>query len=157
MSGTYLTKNGYQKLMEELDYLKKTKRKEISKAIAEARAHGDISENSEFDAAKEAQAHNEAKINQLESKLAGAHIIEDVGMSNDEVLIGATVKLKDLDTEEELEYTLVSEDESDYEQNKISITSPVGAGLLNRKINDVTEISVPAGKLRYKILSISRE
>ncbi|MBI4706682.1 MAG: transcription elongation factor GreA [Candidatus Omnitrophica bacterium] len=157
MSGAYLTKNGYQKLMEELEYLKKTKRKEISKAIAEARAHGDISENSEFDAAKEAQAHNEARINQLESKLAGAHIIEDVGMSCDEVLIGATVKLKDLDTDEELEYTLVSEDESDYEQNKISITSPVGSGLLNRKINDVAEISVPAGKLRYKILSISRE
>jgi len=135
MAEIYLTRKGYQKLVEELEHLKKVKRKEFSRAIGEARAHGDISENAEYDAAKEAQAHNENRIAELEAKLAGARIIEDHDIKADEVLIGATVKLKDLDTEEELEYILVSPEEADYNQNKISVSSPVGQGLLNRKEN----------------------
>ena len=157
MSDIYLTKKGYQKLAEDLEYLKTTKRREISKAIGDARAHGDISENADYDAAKDAQGYNEKKIAELEAKLAGARILEDEDIPHDEVLIGATVRLKDLDTEEEFEYTLVSEVESDYLQNKISVTSPVGKGLLNHKENDVVEISIPAGILKLKILKISRE
>lgn len=93
---------------------------------------------------------------ELEFKLSQARIIENEKISKDEVLIGAKVKLQDIDTSEELEYTIVSEMESDYEQGKISVTSPVGRGLLNHKINEVVEIKIPAGVLKYKILNISR-
>lgn len=156
MGEIYLTRKGYQKLAEELEYLKTLKRREISMAIGKAREHGDISENADYDAAKDDQGMNEKRIAELEAKIAGARIIDDEGFSNDEVLIGATVLLKDLDTQEEFEYTLVSEVEADYSQNKISITSPVGAGLINRKENETVEIKIPAGTLRYKILKISR-
>ena len=156
MGEVYLTKEGHQKLIEELEYLKGAKRREISRAIGEARAHGDISENADYDAAKDAQGMNEKKIAELEAKLADARILDDRDMPKDEVLIGATVSLKDLDSGEELSYTLVSELESDYAQGKISVTSPVGAGLLNHKVNDVVEIKIPAGVLRYKIVKIDR-
>jgi len=156
MSEIYLTKNGYQKLAEELEYLKKVKRREISKAIGAARAHGDISENADYDAAKDAQGYNEKKIAELEAKLAGARIIEDESIPSDQVLIGATVRLKDLDTDDEFEYILVAEAEADYAEGKISINSPVGSGLLNHKENDIVEITVPAGLLKYKIIKISR-
>jgi transcription elongation factor GreA len=157
MAEVYLTKKGYEKLSEELEYLKNVRRREISKAIGLAREHGDLSENAEYDAAKDAQGYNEKKISELEEKLSHVRIIEDQDIPHGEVLIGATVKLKDLDNGEELEYTLVSEEESDYEQNKIAITSPVGLGLLSHKENEEVEIKVPAGILRYKILKISRE
>lgn len=153
---SYLTREGYEKLRKELEYLKKVKRKELSKAIGEARSHGDISENAEYDAAKEAQALNEKKIAELESTLSGAQMIDDENMPKDEVLIGAIVKLKDLDTGEEIEYTLVSEDESDYSQNRISVSSPVGSGLIGHKNGQTVEIKVPAGVLKYKILGIRR-
>ena len=156
MDEIYLTRSGYEKLTEELDCLKKEKRKKLSKAIGEARLHGDLSENAEYDAAKEAQGQNELKISELEDKLSRARIIEDEGMPSDEVLIGATVRLRDLDSQEVLAYTLVSETEADYAESKISVTSPVGAALLNRKQNDLVEIKVPAGILRYEILEISR-
>lgn len=152
----YLTKEGHQKLMEELEFLKTVKRRELSKAIGEARAHGDISENAEYDAAKEAQALNERRIVELEEKLSRGRILDDENIPTGEVLIGATVRLKDLNSEEELEYTLVSEIEADYAQGKISITSLVGQGLLGRKENETVEIKAPAGILRYKILKISR-
>lgn len=156
MDEIYLTREGYEKLHEELEFLKKTKRKTLSKAIAEARAQGDISENAEYDAAKEAQAHNEARIAELEDKLSRARIIENEDIAKDEVLIGAKVKIKDMLTGEVIEYILVSEAESDYEKNKISITSPVGLGLLNHRVNDIVKINVPVGTLEYKILEISR-
>ena len=156
MSGEiYLTQEGYEKLVNELEYLKTVKRRQLSKAVGEARSHGDISENAEYDAAKDAQAYNEKQIIELEDKLAGARIL-DKDMPSDEVLIGATVKLKDMDTDEELEYTLVSELEADYNQGKISISSPVGEGLLGHKENEITEIKIPAGILKYKIIKISR-
>ena len=157
MEETYLTRKGHQKLIEGLEYLRTVKRRELSKAVGEARAHGDISENAEYDTAKDAQAFNEQRIAELETKLASCRILDYENMSQDEVLIGATVWIKDLDNEEELAYTLVSEIEADYLQNKISIFSPVGKGLLNHKVNEIIEIKIPAGVLRCKILKISRE
>lgn len=156
MADLYLTKKGHQKLAEELEYLKTTRRRQLSKAIGEARAHGDISENAEYDAAKDAQGMNEKRIAELEQKLASARILDE-NIPTDEVLIGAKVKLKDLATDEELEYTLVSGEEANYEENKISISSPIGSSLLNHKLKEIVEIQVPAGTLRYKILEISRE
>ncbi|MDD5107936.1 MAG: transcription elongation factor GreA [Candidatus Omnitrophica bacterium] len=156
MSGDiYLTQEGYERLVTELEQLKTVKRRQLSRAVGEARSHGDISENAEYDAAKDAQAHNEKQIMELEDKLARVRIL-DKDMPSDEVLIGATVKLKDMDTDEELEYTLVSELEADYNQNKISVTSPVGQGLLGHKENEVVEIKIPAGILKYKVIKISR-
>lgn len=155
-SGSYLTREGYERLRKELERLKGVKRKELSKAIGEARSHGDISENAEYEAAKEAQGLNEKRIAELEYNLAAARIIDEENMSKDEVLIGATVKLKDMGSSEELEYTLVAEEEADYSQNKISVSSPVGGGLIGRKVGDTAEIKVPAGVLKYKILKISR-
>ncbi len=151
----YLTQEGYEKLVSELEYLKTTKRRQLARAIGEARAYGDISENAEYDAAKDAQAHNEKEIAELEDKLARVRIL-DKNISKDEILIGAKVKLLDLDTQEELEYILVSELEADYEQQKISVSSPVGAGLLGHKKGEVAEIKIPAGTLKYKIIEISR-
>jgi transcription elongation factor GreA len=151
----YLTQEGYEKLVSELEYLKTTKRRQLSKAVGEARAHGDISENAEYDAAKDAQARNEQEIMELEDKLARVRIL-DKSMPANEVLIGATVKLKDIDSDEELEYTLVSELEADYNQGKISINSPVGQGLLGLKEGETAEIKIPAGILKYKIMKIWR-
>jgi transcription elongation factor GreA len=156
IGGTYLTPEGHEKLRKELENLKTTKRRMLSKAIGEARAHGDISENAEYDAAKEAQGLNEKKIAELEAKLATAQILDNSAMSSDEVLIGATVKLKDLDTKEEIVYTIVSEEEADFAANKISVQSPVGTGLLNHKKGDTVDIQVPRGILKYKILDITR-
>jgi len=152
----YLTRKGYEKLCEDLEHLKTVRRRQLSKAVGEARAHGDISENAEYDAAKEAQGQNEQKIVELEDKLSRARILDDEAFSKDEILIGATVGLQDLDTDEELEYTLVSGEEADYTQGKISVSSPVGSGLLGHKENDIVEIKIPAGILRYKVLKISR-
>ncbi|MDD4894532.1 MAG: transcription elongation factor GreA [Candidatus Omnitrophica bacterium] len=156
MDDVYLTKEGYEKLVTELNYLKKDKRRQLSKAIGEARAHGDISENAEYDAAKDAQGMNEKKISELEQKLAHARIIDYENISKDEILIGARVKLKDLDSGEVFEYLLVSDAEADYEEGKISVTSPVGAALLNHKEKDIVEFRVPAGVLKYEVLEISR-
>ncbi len=153
---TYLTREGYQKLMKELEYLKTEKRRKLAKAIGVARDHGDISENAEYDAAKEAQALNEERISQLELKLSRTRILDDENIAKDKVLIGAKVMLKDLDTEEEFGYTLVSELEADYDQGKISVGSPIGKGLLGKKEGETAEIIIPAGTLKYKILKISR-
>ena len=156
MEELYLTRAGHIKLLEELQHLKTVKRRQFSRAIGEAREHGDITENAEYDAAKDAQAQNERKIVELEQKLSQVRIIDDEDMPADVVLIGATVELKDLDSGEELQYLLVSEVEADYTQGKISVTSPVGSGLLNHKENETVEIKIPVGTLRYKILKISR-
>ncbi len=153
----YLSREGYEKLRRELEQLKTSKRREISKAIGEARAHGDLSENAEYTYAKEAQGLNEKKIAELEDKLSRAKLIDESVMSKDEILIGAKVKLKDMDSAEELEYSLVAEEEADYSAGKISVTSPVGEALLGHKENDTVNIKIPAGTLRYKVIKISRE
>ena len=151
----YLTRAGYEKLMKELDQLKSEKIK-ISKAIGEARLQGDISENAEYDAAKEAQAHNVARMGEVESKLAKVRIIEDENIPSDKIYIGAIVTLKDLKTEEELQYMMVSPEEANYEENKLSIFSPVGKGLMGKKEQEIVEIKVPAGILKYQIMKIKR-
>jgi transcription elongation factor GreA len=152
----YLTQAGYEKLVHELEYMKNEKRRSISKSIGEARAHGDLSENAEYDAAKDAQAANEAKIGELEFKLSHARIIENENIPKDEILIGATAVLRDTDADKEFTYTLVSELEADYAQGKISVTSPLGKGLLGHKVGEDVEITVPAGTRHYKVITISR-
>lgn len=152
----YLTQGGYEKLVEELKFLKTVRRRELSKEVGEARAHGDISENAEYDAAKEALALNEKRIAELEDRLSRARILDNLDLPKDTVTIGAKVMVKDLDSGEELEYMLVSGMEADPKQNKISVSSPIGRGLMLHKVDDTVEIKVPAGVLKYKILEISR-
>lgn len=151
-----LTPEGRNKIIKELDFLKGTKRREIADDLAEARAHGDLSENAEYDAAKEAQAMNEKKIGELEDILMRARLIDEKSIPRDQALIGASVTVRDLETGEEFDYMLVSEEESDFEQNKISSTSPVGAALIGHKIGDTVEIEVPVGVLKYEITNITR-
>ncbi len=151
----YLTRAGYQKLYDELEALKKEKL-QISKAIEEARLQGDISENAEYDAAKEAQAHNVAKSSELEMKLSKVRIIEDENIPSDKIYIGAIVTMRDLEENEQFQYMLVSPEESNYDENKISIFSPIGKALMGKPEGAEVDIQVPAGMLKYKILKIER-
>ncbi|MGD2278498.1 MAG: transcription elongation factor GreA [Candidatus Omnitrophota bacterium] len=151
----FLTREGFDKIMKELEQLKGEKRRRISKDIKEAREKGDLSENAEYDAAKEAQALNEKRISGLENTLANARIIEEKDIKSDKVVLGATVRVRDKATGDEFDYMLVSEEESDFEANKISISSPVGKALMGSRSGDVVEIKVPAGTLEYEIVSIS--
>lgn len=152
----YLTKEGYEKLRAELERLKGKERVRIATAIHEARMLGDISENADYDAAKEAQAHNEAKIAELELKLANARIINGQDIPTDQIFIGARVTIRDLQTDEVIQYTLVSSEEANYEEGKISIHSPVGKALMAKKVGDEISIHVPAGVLHYRIEKIQR-
>ena len=156
MAKEHLTQKAYDKLMEKLKYLKTVRSRELSEAIGKARDQGDISENAEYDAAKEAQGLNEKRIVELEEKLANAQILDDSNIDKDKAFIGATVTLEDLDRERELNYMLVAELEADFAEKKISVTSPVGKALLGHKVGDVIAIKVPAGDLNYKILKITR-
>ena len=156
MERVYLTRKGYDRLIEELENLKKVKRKEISAAIEHARSLGDLKENAEYHAAKEAMANNEKRVRELEDKLSRVEIIEDTQIQSDKAYIGAKLKLIDLDTEEELEYTLVGSDEADALRGLISTTSPVGKALLGHKEGETITLQVPAGALNYKIIKISR-
>lgn len=151
----YLTREFFHKLHDEFEQLKKDSLK-ISKEIEAARLQGDISENAEYDAAKEAQAHNAARRSDLEDKLARTKIIEDQNIPSDKIYIGAFATLKDLDTDEEITYMLVSPEESSYEENKISILSPIGKALLGHAEGEELEIKVPAGVLKYQVLKIKR-
>jgi len=155
MDAVYLTRAGYMKIMKELDTAK-ADRVKISRAIEEARLQGDISENAEYDAAKDAQAHNVARIADLETKLSSVRIIEDENIPSDKIFIGAIVTLKDLKTDEKFTYMMVSPEESDFEKNKLSIYSPVGKGLMGKPVGETVEIKVPAGVLKYKIMKIER-
>jgi len=151
-----LTKEGRAKICAELEVLKGEKRREIAKDLAEARAHGDLSENAEYDAAKEAQAQLEKRISSMEDTLMRAQILDESAVPKDQALLGATVRLKDVNTSEEFDYMLVSEEESDFDQNKISASSPVGKAILGHKVGDTVEVEVPAGTLRYEVISITR-
>jgi transcription elongation factor GreA len=152
----YLTPEGYEKLRKDLKRLKTVKRRQISKDLETARGHGDISENAEYDAAKEAQGMNEKRIAELEGRLSEAQIMDDSKIPKDEALLGATVTLKDMDSGEKIDYTLVSELEADFAQGKISVMSPVGQALLGHKKGETVEIEVPAGTLKYRIEKIAR-
>ena len=151
-----LTKEGHDKLTKELQLLKGKKRREIANALEKARLLGDLSENAEYDAAKQSQAVNEGRIAELERKLSQARLLDYKDIPKDKVYIGARVILSDIDTKEEIEYMLVAEDETDFGQGKISISSPVGKALLGKKKGEMVNIRVPAGILKYKIMKISR-
>ena len=155
MSGfVYLSKEGYDKIQKELDELKQVKRPELSEKISVARDFGDLKENAEYHAAKEALSLVETKIIQLEQTLARAKILKKEDMAKDKVTILSQVRLKDLTRNKELEYTLVAPEESDFKQNKISTTSPVGKALLGKEVGDLVEVKVPAGSLRFEILDL---
>ncbi|MBL7197482.1 MAG: transcription elongation factor GreA [Candidatus Omnitrophica bacterium] len=152
----FLTQAGYEKLKDNLDHLIKVRRKEISQQIMEARLKGDLKENAEYDAAKEAQASLENKISELEYKLSKARIIERENIAKDKIYIGATATLLDLDSQNKEVYTLVSKEEADYSSGKISIESPIGKALLGKKIDEIVKIEIPAGELNYKVIKIER-
>jgi transcription elongation factor GreA len=153
---SYYTKEGLEKLKEELQYLKTTGRSNISKAIAEARDKGDLSENAEYDAAKEAQGLHEAKISQMQEAVANARLLDESKIDTSKVLALSIVKIKNLKTNTTMSYQLVSESEADMKTGKISVTSPIAKGLLGKKVGEKTEITVPAGKIEFEILEISR-
>ncbi|MFC1512543.1 transcription elongation factor GreA [bacterium] len=153
---TYLTKEGYENLKKELEHLKIVVRKEVTEEIKTAREQGDLSENAEYDAAKEKQARVEKKILTLEEKLSRASIINTEDMQHDEVCIGAKVSLNNLDDNTDVEYTLVDESEVDFAKGKISINSPVAQGLLGHKVNDEVVIDLGANTLRFKITNIDK-
>jgi transcription elongation factor GreA len=157
MERVYLTQEGYDKLFRELEYLKNIKRKEISQALEHARLLGDLRENAEYASAKEALALNERRVKELEDKLSRAEIIDASRQPSDTIAIGVRVKLLDLNTNEELEYILVGPDESNPLEGFISITSPVGGALLGHKKDEVVQITIAAGILKYKIIEILRQ
>jgi transcription elongation factor GreA len=151
---SYLTQEGYERLKNELDHLKTEGRKEAANAIAEAREKGDLSENAEYDAAKDAQGMLELKINDLEKVLANARVLDSTQLDTSKVTILSTVKLLNKKTKKEIEYTLVSESEADLKLKKISVASPIGEGLLGRKVGETVVIKVPNGNLELEILEI---
>lgn len=151
-----LTQEGYEKLEKELEYLRTEKRAEIADRIKVALGFGDLSENSEYDEAKTAQAENEAKIADLENKVRYAKIIDESEIDTKTVQVGNVVKVLDLDFDEEETYTIVGSTEVDLSQNKISNESPIGAALMGAKKNQIVEVKAPAGVIKYKVLSITK-
>jgi transcription elongation factor GreA len=156
MSFSYYTKEGLKNLRDELNQLKDVERPLASKAIAEARDKGDLSENAEYDAAKEAQGLLELKISKLEETLANARLIDESQLDSSKILVLSKVKIKNLINNMELEYQLVAESEANLREGKISVNSPIGKGLLGKTKGDITEISVPNGVIKFEIISISR-
>jgi transcription elongation factor GreA len=152
----YLTRDRLHEIETELNGLKTHKRREVADKIAEARAHGDLSENAEYDAAKEEQQHLELKIMKLEEMLSRVKIISADDMPNDKIYILHNVKLIDLKTKEKFEYKLVSPEEADLDQDKISVSSPLGKLLLGKKVDEEIELNVPAGKLKFKIIEFHK-
>ncbi|WP_306551403.1 transcription elongation factor GreA [Daejeonella sp.] len=153
---TYYTLEGLEKLKEELHVLKTEGRSQISKAIAEARDKGDLSENAEYDAAKEAQGHHESKISKLTNVLANARLIDESKLDSTKVLALSIVKIKNMNNGATMTYQLVSESEADLKSGRISVKSPIAQGLLGKSVGDKAEIAVPAGKIEFEIIEISR-
>ena len=154
MAICYMTKEGYDKKMKELAYLENVERPEVVKAIVEAREKGDLSENAEYDAAKERQGMLEAKISELKNLVATARIIDESKISTDEVQLMNKVTLKNLNNKAKMTYTVVSETEANLREGKISITTPIAKALLGHKVGDVVEVKVPAGVMKFEILEI---
>jgi len=152
----YFTKEGLEKLKQELQELKTTGRSNISKAIAEARDKGDLSENAEYDAAKEAQGLHEAKISQMQETLANARLLDESKLDVSKVLALSIVKIKNRANGATMTYQLVAESEADMKAGKISVASPIAKGLLGKAVGDVAEITVPAGKIEFEIMEVSR-
>jgi len=154
--GAKLTREGYEKLKKELVYLQTTKRREVIDAIAKARAHGDLKENAEYDAAKNEQAFLEKRVAELDDILADATVLDESNMDCSKAYLGATLTLHDIGNDRELKYMLVSKEEASFKDGKISIDSPVGKHLLGKAVGEEVEITIPAGTLRYKLLQIER-
>jgi len=153
---SYYTPEGLKKLKDELDHLRTVERPKISQQIAEARDKGDLSENAEYDAAKEAQGMLEMKISKMEEIFANARIVDESQMDTSKVLVLSNVTLKNLANGSTLTYTLVAEQEADLKAKKISVNSPIGKGLLGKSVGDVAEITVPNGIMKFEILEITR-
>ena len=153
----YFTSEGLQKLKDELEHLIHVERPNIVVAIQEARDKGDLSENAEYDAAKEAQGLLEAKIAELQDLIFNARILDESKIDTSKVLLYSTVRLKNLKINKEMVYTIVPEKEANFKENKISINSPIGQGLLGKQVGDIAEIMVPAGKMSFEIIEITRQ
>ncbi len=154
MAVNYMTLDGYNKLMEEISYLETTKRPEISRQIAEARDKGDLSENAEYDAAKEAQGLLESKIAQLKDLISKARVIDETKLGTDSVQLLNKVKIRNTKNNATMTYTLVSESEANLKEFKIAINTPIGKGLIGKKVGDVAEIKVPNGIMTFEIMEI---
>lgn len=156
MDKVILTREGYEKLVEELNYLKTKKRREVANQLEFARSLGDLRENSEYETAKEAKHQLEIRIGELEGKLSIAQIVNPADLPEGKAFLGAKLELKNLNTGDTFSYTLVAQDEADLAAGKISVTSPIGRGLLGKSESDIAEIQIPAGKVKFQILKISR-
>jgi transcription elongation factor GreA len=154
---SYYTAEGLKKLKEELDHLKSVERPKASADIAEARDKGDLSENAEYDAAKEAQGLLEMRISKMEETYSNARLIDESQLDVSKALVLSNVKIKNQANGMELKYTLVAESEADLKTGKISVTSPIGKGLLGKSVGDIAEITVPNGTIKFEILEISRD
>lgn len=155
MAITYMTREGYKKKMDEIAYLESVKRPEISRAIAEARDKGDLSENAEYDAAKEAQGMLEMKISQLKDLVANARIIDDSKLNCEEVQILNKVKIKNVANGMVMEYTIVADSEANLKEKKLASSTPIAQGLLGHKLGEIVEIKIPAGLAKFEIVEIS--
>ena len=151
---TPITKKGYEALKAELDRLKKVERPKVIEAIAEARSHGDLSENAEYDAAKERQGFIEARIGELERKLADARIVETANRTSETVVFGATVELIEMESKQKKQYMLVGQDEADLKNGKISVQSPVGRALIGKRVGDQVEVTTPVKVVEYEVVGI---
>jgi transcription elongation factor GreA len=154
---TPITRKGYEALKAELDRLKKVERPKVIEAIAEARSHGDLSENAEYDAAKERQGFIEARISELEGKLADARIIETAGRTSETVVFGATVLIIESESRQKKQYMLVGQDEADLKVGKISVQSPVGKALIGKRAGDLVEVKTPTKVVEYEVVEIRFE
>lgn len=154
---SYYTAEGLKKLRDELDQLKSIERPKASAAIAEARDKGDLSENAEYDAAKEAQGLLELKISKMEEVVSNARLIDESQLDTSKALVLSTVKIKNQANGMEMKYTLVAESEADLKTGKISVTSPIGKGLLGKSVGEIAEINVPNGTLKFEVLEITRD
>ncbi len=152
---TYVTKETLDKMIEELNQLKSAGRSEIAKAIAEAREKGDLKENAEYDAAKEAQGHHEAKISILENAVSNARIIDINDIDLSKVTVLSKVKMLNMGTKKSIQYQIVSENEANLKEGKISVTSPIGKGLLGKKVGEIAEVQTPGGTMKLKVEEIS--
>ncbi|MCY2686238.1 transcription elongation factor GreA [Salinimicrobium sp. TH3] len=154
---SYYTAEGLKKLRDELNHLKDVERPKASQAIGEARDKGDLSENAEYDAAKEAQGLLEMKISKMEEIYANARLIDESQLDTSKVLVHSTVKIKNMTNGAEVKYKLVAQSEADLKSGKISVDSPIGKGLLGKKVGDIAEVEVPSGTMKFEILEITRD
>ena len=155
MAVSYMTKDGYDKILAEINYLATVKRPEISAQIAEARDKGDLSETAEYDAAKEAQGIMEAKLSQLKGLISNARLIDETRVQTDEVQILNKVKIKNTKNNAVMTYTLVSDSEANLKEGKIAVSTPIAQGLMGKKVGDIVEIKVPSGMMSFEIMDIS--